>query len=74
MRVRRLEDGQLSDRDARTKQIIGILAEDEAGAKCADLRRKHQRLSPCKRFEVSDQGRVLIFIRRHQLISARAKV
>ena len=47
------------------EQIIGILAEHEAGAKCADLCRKHGvsegtfyiygRLSPCKLFEVSDQ-------------------
>jgi len=48
------------------EQIIGILAEHEAGAKCADLSRKHGisegtfyiygRLSPCKRFEaVSDR-------------------
>jgi|SRR6056297_3943843 len=48
------------------EQIIGILAEHEAGAKCADLCRKHGmsegtfyiygRLSPCKRFEaVSDR-------------------
>ena len=44
------------------EQIISILAEHEAGAKCADLCRKHGmsegtfyiygRLSLCKRFEV----------------------
>ena len=44
------------------EQIIGILAENEAGAKSADLCRKHRmsegifyiygQLSPCKLFEV----------------------
>ena len=44
---RRLETGPTSGRTMKrtrstNEQIIGILAEHEAGAKCADLFRKHE--------------------------------